>query len=582
MQTFADVIHGLIKLKYQIQGDDTLTKSIELFCLPFIKENEKIDALKHLTAICQHNPVALNEALFLATMNGINISEEELATTLVTERRKKCEKYADEGGISEICKLCEFSCSYTQKFVDTEQKILHTCMKNTEEKKRLLQFLEQVPNRQELLFQSNIQIPATPNVLQFNLALFKQLCNLDEIKDIRELTDTLCKIFVDETKEVEKNQIRSFVLRNIESIYNLPDEEIDVIELASSILPECDIISDEPNTPLSVSETNQDAETEARNEKPLHYLTNDGFLQDAIELKEDIMFINDKSTQLMFRYDAMSSKEIAMEPVTISSDRVSGLLIYLIPKKHYYFLPDNMHNEIIRDCLKGLFGDTQRIILTMIDIPLYYKLYNLGYEEKNISSLYDIYSVANGASCLEPYNIVRTVAGEFSYNATDYIYTTLPYYMSVYKKYSKVISKEGADKLNRLKYKNHIYAMSYKLPNLLGNKECYLKICDGNIEMKYDENILSSTGKIIEISYANPVDVFSRYRSAFLEVIKKTYTKKLYREAPFRILHVDDKLVLWLGNSYNEDIFLSCLNYLLIASGRKYVAKIPKVVMHNK
>lgn len=308
-------------------------------------------------------------------------------------------------------------------------------------------------------------------------------------------------------------------------------------------------------------------------ETQILYLDNGG--------SEQLPYIKTIQEQLMFKYEIMANSDIALEPVIWGNDNVPGFLFYICEQKYYYFLPAQLNTEIIRGCLKGLFADTEHHVYTMIALPLFYQLYKLDYDDTNIVSLYDLYTIVNGEPCQEPCNIIRTVASEFEVSAKEYIPFTMQYYRNVVRKYMHRYDTTMRKELCSIIYRNHILAMSYKILNFCTFNSVYIRLNQQGqytfLSGQITNYLFSKAGKKISVSYDNMVDNHSRYTAAFHKVLAKMYSGKLHKSCQSWVLDLtDEKLVLFVEEK-SEETFMSALNHLLIKAGQQYISDIPNV-----
>lgn len=217
----------------------------------------------------------------------------------------------------------------------------------------------------------------------------------------------------------------------------------------------------------------------------------------------------------------------------------------------------------------------------MFAIPLLYTLFSIDlYPVENLVSLYELYNIANGSICKEAKNIIRTVSSDFSVLPEEYIPYTMRYYYNVAKKYRHRYDKIKYKKYYHLLCKNHIFAMSYRLKKLDGTNNVYLQLHpqDATYNFLYDTEVtLKKPGKIVCVSYENPVSNHSRYVAAFSNVIEKMYTAKAYASYSFRILDCSDTSLTIFVSQQSLEAFLSLLHSLLIRSGQCYISDAPKV-----
>lgn len=310
------------------------------------------------------------------------------------------------------------------------------------------------------------------------------------------------------------------------------------------------------------------------------YLNQNGFLYNHIVMPEDAKYtyVSNPKEELMLKYAIMLDFDVAVEPAIWKENGKQGLLLYFFKDKYFYFLPFEHMKEISFCALRGLFTESYHTVYTMISIPLFYRLFTLELEEVNVLSLYDLYTVVNGEPCEEPYNIIRMVTTEFEKDPETYLPYTMQFYKSIAKKYMHRCEAVHQKKVAQVSYQNHTISMSYSLKNVCNVQQPYLSFANGVCSYAYQElTDFSLSGNKLRISYKNPVDNSSRYQNAFLQVMQKLYTCRVYKTCRYYILDFqDDYMEIYVAEKSKEE-FLSVLHHLLIKAGQRYISDVPHV-----
>lgn len=616
-------------------------KKMEMPCLKYLKGKTDV-ALDILGYVARNHHKNNLEALHLmSVLYGYSFTLNQIKTTM-NNSTIYCEDILTNASISNsICRICGFSCNYTHKNISQEETLLAYYLQNRSvlDSASLLQ-----PDK--ILFQSYIELPlhgTSYMTIPFFSKLYHGLFNNKKAttKELSEyiINETNCS---DEVQPILQKKIENMasaklpdnitaeeietIIRNLSvcddeqrngsidtfsktkndnADYNIAPDDFDMTWSADKKKKEEE--KENNSSPISISNNATDpshisleetADENIPNENEIketvsdksnalyNYLSVDGYLFSDINMNNyEYIYITDMKLQLALKYELMSCTDIAIEVVSLSGTQ--GLLFYICGNKHYYFVSnDLLQTPVLRSFLQSIAKDKHRYVYTMFSIPLLHVLFTADiYPLENLISLYNLYNITNGKICKQPKNIIRSVTSDFSVSPNEYIPYTIQYYSNVAKKYRHRFTKEMYEEYCRLLRRNHIFAMSYKLRKKDGTNKVYLHLNSENDTyiFNYKDDIsLQKSGKIVHISFKNPVNNKSRYFVAFLYVIEKLYNCKAYVSYSFRVLDCTDTSLIIFISQHSSEAFLSLLHSLLIHSGQRYISELPLVSIDVK
>lgn len=305
--------------------------SLEIMCLPFLKERMENTEILHILGCIQREHLFNSENLSLLTMlHGYSFTPEDIENNASAECSYRCEDLVCKAGISPICKLCKCSTSYTQANIETEKKILYTCIASPNEACRLYQYLsdkygEQTSEYVELLFNAHIQIATKGNsdivVLPFYRVAFKCLCEYAEVNETGNVLD--CLNSLDNSYSTDIIEYFRAELNFISSM-KYKDEEIDdILTLADRILSNIPSNSENMN---ELSTHNDETEISSHT-SDYTCIPDDDYFMDTIQWSVDIPaeemqndYSNEAISTLEESNEVLSSETMSEPNDTLEND----------------------------------------------------------------------------------------------------------------------------------------------------------------------------------------------------------------------------------------------------------------------